>query len=789
MKISLNWIKDFVDLDNIDYYKLADKITKAGVNVEKITTYQNDLLEVGLVKSCDQHPDSAYLKVCQVELSDGIYQIVCGAPNINYNMKVIVAKEGCILPGDIKIKKTVIRGIESNGMICSLEELELEEKSSGIYELNKTAIVGDNPYKYLGLDDCIYELDLNPNREDCLSHLGFAYEVGAVLNKNVSKISSELKEIEDSIKNYMHLDVQTENCSMYLARMVKNIKIGPSPEFIKNRLINAGMRSINNVVDISNYIMLEYGQPLHFFDQEKIGNQIVVKMAEENEKVTTLDNIERSLIASDIVISNQDHTIAIAGVMGTKNSEIDDDTKNIIIESAIFNPYNVRYTAIRLNLRSESSLRFEKRLNYEYTKEAIDKACFLLAKYASGEILKDTITYDAIVKNPKIIKVTKTNINNLLGMMLTEEQIEDALNRLQFEYSYQEDTYTVNIPNRAVDINIKEDLIEEIGRIVGYDNIVPSLPSLTIKAGKYNDQTAYLKSISKKMRSLGFYEARTYTLVSYEENLRFNNDNYESIKLRQPMSNDKSVIRKGLIPSLLNVANYNLSHQIKDINIYEISTTYAKHEDEIIEQNKLGFLVLGNYLINEWQQIKIKYDYFIVKGIIERLFDYLGFTNRYKFITNDVISDLHPHLSTIILIDNEEVGYFGRVHPNMVKEDIFVGEINLDKLKNKRSRQLMFKEASKYPSIIKDVAFVIEQNISSDEIISLIKKTAGNLLTDCYIFDIYNNDSLGPNKKSIAFKLTFNDYNKTLTEEEVMIIFGKIIDIVTKKYNCTIRTN
>lgn len=789
MKISLNWLKDFVDLTDIDYYSLADNITKAGVNVERIVSYDNPYLEVGYVKTCHLHPDSDHLKVCQVELKDGLYQIICGAPNVTSDMKVIVARDGCTLPGDFKIKKTIIRGMESNGMICALSELGLEDHSDGIYELDKKAIIGDNPYKYLGLDDCLYELDLNPNREDCLSHLGFAYEVGAVLNKKVIKPIFKLNEIDDSINNYLKLNVQTPNCSMYLARMVKNVKIGPSPDFIKHRLTNAGMRSINNVVDISNYVMLEYGQPLHFFDQAKLGDTIEVRMAQDQEKIITLDNVERILQADDIVITNQKEVVAIAGVMGAKNTDVDENTKDIIIESAIFNAYNVRYTSIRLNLRSEASLRFEKRLNYEYTKEALDKACYLLQEYAAGEVLKDTATYDNIVKKPKIATVTKTQINSLLGMNLTLKEIEASFDRLGFTYQYKDDTFTVTIPNRCMDVNIKEDLIEEVGRMIGYDNIIPTTPVMPIKAGQYSDHIAYLKDVSKKMRSLGFYETKTYTLISEEDSNLFNHDQYENIKLLLPMASDKSIIRKNLVPSLLNVAYYNLAHQIKDINIYEISTVYHQDKDEYFETNKLAFLVLGSYLKNEWQGIDIKYDFFVVKGIIENLLTYLGLANRYKFIPNEVMKDLHPHLSALISIDNEVVGYFGRVHPHISKEEILVGAINLDKLILKKAKKLMFKEISKYPSITKDVAFVVDQNITSEEIGLLIKKTAGSLLIDYYVFDIYTRDALGTNKKSLAYKLTFNDPNKTLTEDEVMNIFGKIIDEVTKKYNCTIRTN
>ena len=385
MAISLNWVNDYVDIKDIDKVELANKITKAGINIEKVASNNIDNLIIGEIVDCVDHPDSDHLHVCQVNIGNEVTQIVCGAYNVRKGLKVIVALPGAILPGDFEIKKSKIRGQESNGMICALFELGLEEKTEenynkGIEELKEDAPVGKNPIEYLNLCDTTYELDLNPNRTDCNNHLCFAYEVAAVLKKEVNMPDVSYTENDEDINEMVELVVETDNCPMYNLMIAKDVKIKESPDFIKQRLEVAGIRSINNVVDISNYVMLEYGQPLHFFDKDVVGNKILVRMANKDEKITTLDKIERDLIEDDILITDGEKALCVAGVMGGLDSGITDETKNILIESAMFNPYNVRYTSIRLDLRSEASLRFEKPLNYEYCELAIKRACHLLEK-------------------------------------------------------------------------------------------------------------------------------------------------------------------------------------------------------------------------------------------------------------------------------------------------------------------------------------------------------------------------------------------------------------------------
>lgn len=789
--ISMNWVKDYVDTKDIDLKVLADKITKTGINIEKVDTKDIPNLVIGHVLDVKPHLSSNHLNVCKVDVGSEVLQIVCGASNVRKDLKVIVSLPGAILPGNIEIKKSKIRGIESNGMICALCEIGLEEMNEenfnkGIYELDDDAPVGENPIKYLGLDDTIYTLDLNPNRFDCNNHIPFAYEVAAVLNTKVTLPSIDTKPVKDNIKDYFEIKVDTENCTMYNAKMVTNVKVGPSPEFIKRRLESAGMRSINNVVDISNYVMLEYGQPLHFFDKDTLGDKILVRMAHDNEKVITLDNKERVLNSDDIVITDGDKIVCIAGVMGGLNTEVEEDTKNILIESAIFNPYNVRYTSIKLDLRSEASLRYEKGLNYEYCNLAIERACHLLEKYAGGTILEGTLTHDKTIKKEKVVEVTLDEINLMLGMKLNSDDVTSSLDSLGFTYKIDKDKFIVTIPNRRVDVEEnKADIIEEVGRIYGYDNIKATLPLVRTKKGVYTPKTKFRKDISKRLRALGFNEIRTYTLISEEENSMFRYNFKDEIKLLRPMNIDKSIVRQSIMPSMLKMIEYNISRKNNDVMLYEIANTY---DNSYEEDTKISFGLTGNYISNSWNKNNIQIDYYLVKGLVENILDYLGLTNRYTFkLSDNLPKEIHPKLNSEIIIDNEAVGYFGKIHPSTSKNNIYVCEISLNKLYSKKVRAIKFKELNKYPTISKDLAFIVNENITSEDITKVIKKAGGRLLTNINVFDLYKGDNIAKDKKSLAFNLTFEDYNKTLTEEEVNVVFNKIINEVETKLKAELR--
>lgn len=787
--ISLDWVKDYIDISDQDLKELAVKITKAGINIEKVITSHIDHLVIGEVVECIDHPNSDHLHVCQVNVGDKITQIVCGAPNVKAGIKVLVALPGCILPGNFEIKAGKIRGEESNGMICALYELGLEEKTDetyakGIEILNTDLPAGSDANEYLGTNDTLYELDIHKHRNnDCYYHIGFAYEIACILNRKVTLPENKYEEISDNVKDYITLKVDTNKCPYYTCKLIKNVEIGESPEFIKKRLISAGMRPINNVVDISNYVMLEYGQPTHFFDYDKLGNKITVRQANENEKIVTLDGIERTLTTNDIVITDDNKSVCIAGVMGGENTEVDKNTKNILIEAAIFDPVSIRYTSSRLGLKSEASIRYGKGLSYEYTDLAMDRACYLLQKYANAKICTGIVKHEKIDKSDKIVEFKTEEVSKLLGLKLTDDDVETELNRLDFKFELNDKIFKVTIPKRRLDIDPNvNDIAEEVGRLYGYHNLVSTLPIVPTKRGQYIGDVKIRKEISKRLRTLGINETKTYTLTSPDMAKLFKYDNKEQVILPNPLSIDKSVVRTSLLPSLINVYEYNKARNVKDIMLYEIAKTYDK---EYNEESKVAILMKGNYLINDWQGITTKCDFYCIKGIIENLLDYLGFKNRYTFVASE-ISDLHPGMSAKILLDREEIGIIGRVHPSYKKDEIYVAELSMTKIYNKTIKPIKFKEASKYPDMIKDLAFVVDNNIESETIKNQIKKSGGRLLDSVEVFDIYN--EIEPGKKSIAFKLVFKDQNKTLLETDVMEVFNKIISEVESKTNAKLRS-
>ena len=794
MKVSKNWLNMYVNVSDIDTGEIAKKMPLVGNEIESVDKLCDSTnLVIGKVLSKEKHPDSDKLNVCMVDLGNNeVTQIVCGAKNVDTNQKVIVAKIGAKLPGGIEIKKASLRGVESNGMICSLEELGIESKyvpersKGGIHILEENAEVGANAIEYLCYNDDILDVELTANRSDLLSMLGMAYEIGAVYNRKVSMPDTSYIEIEEKTSDNLSLSVQTINCPLYIAKIVRDVKIKESPNFMKARLMAAGIRPINNVVDISNYVMLEYGQPLHFFDTDKLGNKINVRMAEDKEKLTTLDGIERILDDQDIVIANDNEIVALAGVMGGLSTEVTNDTTSITIESAIFNPLHVRKTS-KTVLRSEASIRFEKGLDTERTMVAIDRACHLLQKYADAKILSDVVMHNEINKVNKVIKITLDKINRVLGMNLTRDEVLDIFVRLGFSGEEHNGTFMVLVPSRRLDITIEEDLIEEVGRIHGYENMKGILPKLESKNGGVSPKNKFTKEIRKVLQSLGLNQVLTYTLISQDDIYKFTNDKFNYIEIMNPLSDDRKISRYSLITSLIKNIEYNLSRNINDIKIFETSNIYYKNDGEYEEESKVAGALTGNYYNNNWMGQNIKVDFYLVKGIIENLLNYLKLNNRYEFKKDDLPKEFHPGRSAGIYVDNELVGYFGEVHPKLSKTKIYVFELSIDKLIAKKIRRIKYKDIPKYPSVTKDMAFVVNNDVSAGSIMKEIKKCAGKILIDLDVFDVYTGENVGENEKSIAFKLTFRDDAKTLTDEEVMTVFNKIISDIEKIFEAKLR--
>ncbi len=663
MKLSTNFVKDYIDID-VDLKTLAEDMTRVGNEYDSAENLINATkLVIGEVKECKDHPDSDHLHVCKVDVGNEVLNIVCGAPNVREGLKVIVALDGAELP-DGKIKKGKIRGEESNGMICSIAELGIESKflkeedKAGIHELPKDAKVGENPIKYMNMDDGVIDFELTANRGDLLSILGMAYEIGAIYGKKVKDIDISYKEnSSENINDTFSLEINTENCSTFLAKKVKNVTIKESPEFIKNRLIASGIRPINNVVDISNYVMLECGQPLHFYDNDRLGNKIEVRMAKKDEILKTLDGIERKLDIDDIVISDGNRAVGLAGVMGGFDTEIEQDTKNILIESAIFDSVKVRCTSNKI-LRSEASNRFEKGLDANRTYMAINRACHLLEKYADATIISGMKEYNKNDLSNKEIEITYKMINDVLGIEIEKDEVKDVFSRLGFEYTENNSTsLNVSVPKRRLDISIPEDLVEEVGRIYGVDNIKGKLPKLDMKAGSF-DKTA--REIRNKMISLGLSEILSYILVNEDEAKKYSNEEFENLKLLSPITEDRSTLRYSMIPSLVKIYDYNNARQNKDISIFEIGKGFYNKNNEYGEDLKLCALMSGNYSVGINNERKV--DFYVVKGVAEEILDYLGYSGRYSFISNESYSEeFHPGQTAEISVNNDRIGVVRKI--------------------------------------------------------------------------------------------------------------------------------
>ncbi len=788
MKLSKNFVKDYVDID-VDIKTLAEDMTKVGNEYDSASMLINATkLIIGEVLECKMHPDSDHLHICKVNIGKEVLNIVCGAPNIRKGLKVIVAQAGAELPGGVTIKKGNIRGQESNGMICSIAELGLESKflkeedKTGIHELPANAPVGEDPIKFMEMDDEIADFELTANRGDLLSILGMAYELGAIYDKPVKEIDLKHSEVEEDVNDSFKVEVDTENCNLFLAKKALNVTIKESPAFIKNRLIASGIRPINNVVDISNYVMLEVGQPLHFYDADRLGSKILVRMAKNNEKLTTLDNIERTLSEDDIVITNGTEAIGLAGVMGGLSTEVENDTKNIIIESAVFDGVKIRCTSKKI-VRSEASNRFEKGLDPNRTYMAIERACTLLEKYADAKIAKGTVTYDKADKKEKKIDIKFEDVNNLLGVVVPDKETLNVFRKLGFKYSVNGRVITVTVPTRRMDISIKEDLIEEVGRIYGVDNIEGKLPILPTKAGKYDKVS---REIRNKMIGLGLNETMSYILINDKEAHKFTTDAFEEIKLLDPLTEDRNTLRYSIIPSLLKIYEYNLDRNNKDVSIFEIGKGFGKVNNEYIEEEKLCVLMSGKYYEGIGNTKNV--DFYIIKGVAEELLNYLGYNGRYSFVrASEFPKEFHPGQTALISVNNDAVGIIGKIHPKETKEDVYTMEINLSKLLSKRVGKMKYKEISKFPSIKKDVAFIVDRNLDSAIIEKQIKKSAGSLLNNIEVFDLYMGEHVPADKKSIAYSLTFSDSKKTLTDDEVTGIFNKVISDAEKVLGAEIR--
>ncbi|HCU9682533.1 TPA: phenylalanine--tRNA ligase subunit beta [Staphylococcus aureus] len=788
MLISNEWLKEYVTIDD-SVSNLAERITRTGIEVDDLIDYTKDIknLVVGFVKSKEKHPDADKLNVCQVDIGeDEPVQIVCGAPNVDAGQYVIVAKVGGRLPGGIKIKRAKLRGERSEGMICSLQEIGISSNyvpksfESGIYVFSESQVPGTDALQALYLDDQVMEFDLTPNRADALSMIGTAYEVAALYNTKMTKPDTTSNELELSANDELTVTIENEDkVPYYSARVVHDVTIEPSPIWMQARLIKAGIRPINNVVDISNYVLLEYGQPLHMFDQDAIGSQqIVVRQANEGEKMTTLDDTERELLTSDIVITNGQTPIALAGVMGGDFSEVKEHTSNIVIEGAIFDPVSIRHTSRRLNLRSESSSRFEKGIATEFVDEAVDRACYLLQTYANGKVLKDRVSSGELGAFITPIDITADKINRTIGFDLSQNDIVTIFNQLGFDTEINDDVITVQVPSRRKDITIKEDLIEEVARIYGYDDIPSTLPVFEkVTSGQLTDRQYKTRMVKEVLEGAGLDQAITYSLVSKEDATAFAMQQRQTIDLLMPMSEAHASLRQSLLPHLIEEASYNVARKNKDVKLFEIGNVFfANGEGELPDQVEyLSGILTGDYVVNQWQGKKETVDFYLAKGVVDRVSEKLNLEFSYRRAD---IDGLHPGRTAEILLENKVVGFIGELHPTLAADNdlkrTYVFELNFDALMAVSVGYINYQPIPRFPGMSRDIALEVDQNIPAADLLSTIHAHGGNILKDTLVFDVYQGEHLEKGKKSIAIRLNYLDTEETLTDERVSKVQAEI---------------
>ncbi|HCC5710924.1 TPA: phenylalanine--tRNA ligase subunit beta [Staphylococcus aureus] len=788
MLISNEWLKEYVTIDD-SVSNLAERITRTGIEVDDLIDYTKDIknLVVGFVKSKEKHPDADKLNVCQVDIGeDEPVQIVCGAPNVDAGQYVIVAKVGGRLPGGIKIKRAKLRGERSEGMICSLQEIGISSNyipksfESGIYVFSESQVPGTDALQALYIDDQVMEFDLTPNRADALSMIGTAYEVAALYNTKMTKPETTSNELELSANDELTVTIENEDkVPYYSARVVHDVTIEPSPIWMQARLIKAGIRPINNVVDISNYVLLEYGQPLHMFDQDAIGSQqIVVRQANEGEKMTTLDDTERELLTSDIVITNGQTPIALAGVMGGDFSEVKEHTSNIVIEGAIFDSVSIRHTSRRLNLRSESSSRFEKGIATEFVDEAVDRACYLLQTYANGKVLKDRVSSGELGAFITPIDITADKINRTIGFDLSQNDIVTIFNQLGFDTEINDDVITVQVPSRRKDITIKEDLIEEVARIYGYDDIPSTLPVFEkVTSGQLTDRQYKTRMVKEVLEGAGLDQAITYSLVSKEDATAFAMQQRQTIDLLMPMSEAHASLRQSLLPHLIEAASYNVARKNKDVKLFEIGNVFfANGEGELPDQVEyLSGILTGDYVVNQWQGKKETVDFYLAKGVVDRVAEKLNLEFSYRRAD---IDGLHPGRTAEILLENKVVGFIGELHPTLAADNdlkrTYVFELNFDALMAVSVGYINYQPIPRFPGMSRDIALEVNQNIPAADLLSTIHAHGGNILKDTLVFDVYQGEHLEKGKKSIAIRLNYLDTEETLTDERVSKVQAEI---------------
>ncbi|MBX3033537.1 MAG: phenylalanine--tRNA ligase subunit beta [Bdellovibrionaceae bacterium] len=814
MKISLQWINDFVDVS--DYLnkatELADKITAAGLEVEEIIDRRKDfdMVVTGLILEKAQHPNADRLSLCRVTTGEGVvHQIVCGAQNHKTGDRVVVALPGAVLPGNFAIKQSSIRGVESGGMLCSLKELGLATESDGIEILPENAPIGQGFAEYMGLNDVVFELKVTPNRADCLSHFGLAREIACLLGRELKNPAAEFLVAASSTKQSIALSVkEPELCPRYVGRFIGNVQVGPSPGWLKKRLETVGLNSINNVVDVTNYVMMELGQPLHAFDAGKIaGRQILVERARPQEKFVTLDGTEVTLSGEELVIRDGERAVALAGVVGGKNSGVSEETREIFLESANFQPMSVRKTSRRLGIETDSAYRFSRGVDPDGALRAADRATELLLKVAGGEAFGDIHDTNPQPVRKQFIEIRLNDISERLGYAAEESRFLDYMKRLTCQVeTLTEGAYRVLPPSFRFDLEMDVDLVEEYARLTGYEHIPEALPVFAQAPAAHDEKYRLLQKWHRLFRGRGFLQAVNPGFTASAREKAFLGGqrglpaaglalSEEPIRLKNPLSDDLDVMRSSLSESLYRNLLTNVKYGNEEGALYEIGSTFSRAEGgAYVEKTRLGLMAWGRPrgLWTKTLQHPVVFD---LKAVVENLLESLRISS-YTWVTppdrGEVPGFCHRGQYAQLLVEGKKVGFIGTLHPVLLEEEKIrvpaaVAEFDVEALLKGQPRPYRADSLSKFPAVERDFAFVMPKNVKIGEVLKDIRKAAGGLLVEAEVFDVYEGDKVEAGKKSVAVRLVYQDKNATLQEAQIQELQSKILESVSKTFGIVVR--
>lgn len=798
MLISLNWLKQYIDLDGIEINEMENSLTMIGQEVEKIEIAGSNLENVVTAKIIEKemHPDSDHLTVCKVDNGKEILQIVCGASNHKAGDKVVLAQIGARLSEDFVIKKGKIRGKESCGMLCSEVELGIGSDKDGIIILPEDAPIGV-PFKdYLGINDTVFELEITPNRPDCLSHIGIARELSAYYGKELKYPETEIKsEISEKTSDNVKVSIEDSNLSRrYVTRILKNVTVKESPKWLKERIEAVGLRSINNIVDVSNFILMEMNHPNHVFDLDKIeGNEIKVKSAVKGDKLVTLDEQERELEDGDIVICDSKKILALGGVMGGLDSEVTDNTKNILLEVAQFNPQNVRKTSRRLTLSSDSSYRFERGIDVEDSIKVINRLANLIQEVAGGEILNGYVDVYPVPHENKVAELNFERLNRFVGKVIPREKVIEILRNLEIDVKDNGDTLTLTAPSYRDDLELEQDYFEEVIRMYGFDNIENILPRVDINKNSTLDTTKLTDKVKTICASVGLKEVINYSFIPKDalQKLKFTGVSEDKlIDISNPITEDFVTMRPTLLYSLIKNAKDNMNRNVSNIRFFEVSRTFEKAEELAKEDIKVGIILAGENDKTLWNPKPVHYDFYDLKGIVEEVFSKLKFQSF--SIKRSVQTEFHPGRSADVFVGKEYIGSFGEIHPDVLenfglnKKTVLVAEFNIELIKKYINKPFVYQGIVKYPAVPRDLALVMNENILVGDVLKTIEKI-DKKVEKVELFDIYQGIGVEPGKKSVAISILLRDDSKTLEEKEINDIIDKILAKMKKDYMAELR--